>query len=237
MFSFMRDHLKVSHEHAVEHYLLHGRQTTELFCELVAEYGGARGPATLLEFASGYGCVTRFLIDACPNTDITCCDIHPAAVAFLQSEFGVDAVLSNKSPEQVSIDRTFDVVFVVSLFSHLPKATWTRWLRSISRCVAKGGLLIFTTHGYTSASANFASAEINDEGYWFHPASEQADIDPEEYGSTITTPKFVHKQVASIHDLRVVGHRPGGLQKNQDVYILKRLPPWRVLAPLDVSDS
>lgn len=230
MFTFMRDDLGYPHGRAVKEYLLHGRETTELLCKLLAEYGYATRPTSLLEFASGYGCVTRFLIDACPHVDVTCCDIHSAAVEFLQSNFGVKAVLSDSLPERLDLHRTFDVVFVVSLFSHLPKLSWTRWLRVISRRVKRGGILIFSTHGMTSADVAFGSPELDSEGYWFKPVSEQRDLNPFDYGSTITTEKFVRKQIATMRDLRLISFRPAGLRRNQDVYIVHRVPLWRDMA-------
>src|SRR3954465_14901161 len=63
MFSFMRDNLGLTYDEAVDGYFLHGRETTDLLCDLLAEYGRATRPTSLLEFASGYGCVTRFMID------------------------------------------------------------------------------------------------------------------------------------------------------------------------------
>jgi SAM-dependent methyltransferase len=202
------------------------QRSADLLCDLLAEYGRATRPTSLLEFASGYGCVTRFMIDACPHVDLTCCDIHPAAVSFLQAEFGVEAILSKSIPEELVIWRTFDVVFVISLFSHLPRHTWARWLRVIASRVKRGGLLIFSTHGMTSA-AQFNYPEIGEDGYWFHPLSEQTDINPFDYGSTITTEKFVRKQLGTMRDLRLLSFRPAALRRNQDIYVVRRLPLWQ----------
>jgi SAM-dependent methyltransferase len=226
MFTFMRDHLQLPHDEAVEGYLLHGRETTDLLRDLLAEYGRATRPTSLLEFASGYGCVTRFMIEACPQLDVTCCDIHAAAIEFLRSQFGVKAVLSDAIPEKFILRRKFDVVFVISLFSHLPKLSWTRWLRRISQRVKRGGLLIFSTHGLTSA-AHFNNPEIGEDGYWFHPVSEQNDLNPFDYGSTITTEAFVRKQLETMRDLQLLSFRPAALRRNQDIYIVHRLSLWR----------
>ena len=86
-------------------------------------------PFKLLEFASGYGCVTRH-IKKNPDYDVVSCDIHPQAVDFLRSRIDVKAIQSMHVPEEFAPVDKFDVVFALSFFSHMPKSSFGRWLRA-----------------------------------------------------------------------------------------------------------
>ena len=76
---------------------------------------------------------------------LTACDIHEQAIEFLQTAIEVDAVLSRTDPDDLSLPESFDVVFALSFFSHVPDGTWGRWLRKLYSALANDGLLIFTT--------------------------------------------------------------------------------------------
>ena len=80
------------------------------------------------------------------------------------------------------------------LFSHLPRSTWSRWLKVLFDAVEPGGLLVFTTHGVKAA--DFDHVQLDDEGYFFAPSSESTAIDGQEYGTTFTTEAFVLARIA-----------------------------------------
>ena len=51
------------------------------------------------------------------------------AVRFQEQMFGVNSLQSTTEPERFDCDRTFDCIFVASLFTHLPEATFFRRYR------------------------------------------------------------------------------------------------------------
>jgi 2-polyprenyl-3-methyl-5-hydroxy-6-metoxy-1,4-benzoquinol methylase len=173
---------------------------------------------SLLEFASGYGCVTRHL--AYSSADLWVCDIHPAAVSFLQRDLGVRAFLSSPFPEMLEVQRQFDVVFALSFFSHMPIQTWARWLVRLVQTTRPGGFVIFTTHGLKSRQ-HFARARIPPTGFWFAPVSEQHDLPTEQYGSTITTHDFVKRAIASIHGVKLIKFEEAAWWSLQNLYVLQ----------------
>ena len=123
---------------AVAAYLAGGRDSAMRLRGLIVEDLG-RDDVSLLEFAAGYGCVTRYLREVLPRAEITACDIHDEAVRFIEDRFRVKAVSSISDPDKLSLGRKFDVVFALSFFSHMPKHSWTRWLRALARHTAAGG--------------------------------------------------------------------------------------------------
>lgn len=176
---------------------------------------------SLLEFASGYGCVTRHLAKILPNTHVTSCDIHNEAVTFINETLDVKAIVSNTIPELFRTPEKYNAVFALSFFSHMPDITWGRWLAALSdKCIC-GGYLIFTTHGLQSMRC-FVDPVLDERGYWFNASSEQHDLDTKDYGQTIVTRDYVEKRVSACPELELVYYEEAGWWGHQDLYIVKK---------------
>ena len=80
---------------------------------------------------------------------------------------------------------------------------------------------MFTTHGLSSR-ALLNNPEIPADGFWFHPMSEQGDLETAEYGSTIVTPEFVIPEVRIQTGEEVFDHRAAFWWGHQDLWIVKR---------------
>lgn len=213
----------LTNEQAVKYYFHDGANSAKKLSNLLFSQLGLRRSAdtSLLEFASGYGCVTRHLIRELAPVTIVSCDIHEAACAFIESSIGVKAILSATKPENLGIkNNSFDVVFALSFFSHMPEHTWGRWLKSLFDKVKPGGYLIFTTHGMTTWE-NLGKPIISQGGIWFAPASEQKDLDVADYGSTIVTPEYVNRAVENILHQSVLRMDEADWWGHQDLYVVR----------------
>ncbi|MGQ8876876.1 class I SAM-dependent methyltransferase [Delftia sp. NA_296.1] len=178
--------------------------------------------ASVLEFASGHGRFTRHLVKALGAERVTVSDIVVDAVDFSQQTFGVKGFASASVPEQVRWPQQYELVFVLSLFSHLPRSTWTRWLQVLRDAVAPGGLLVFSTHGMKAA--DFDSVKLDDEGFFFAPSSESNAIDANEYGTAFTSEQFVLDRIAETWGADALRHRSlVHFWNHQDAYVLQRL--------------
>lgn len=208
---------------AVRYYFYDGMNSAKQLDGLVRELGiDVSAQSQLLEFASGYGCVTRHLKNHMPYAVCTSCDIHAAAVEFIIKEIGGRAIPSHSMPELLDTPRDFDVVFALSFFSHMPKTTWLRWLLSLYRGVKPGGYLIFTTQGIETATKYMGNPAIPDDGFWFSRQSEQHDLDTDEYGQTVVTEAFVRGQVAMLPRAQLIKFMPAYWWGHQDTYIVRR---------------
>ena len=194
IYDFLSKHAALGQD-PERYYFTDGRRSAERFVELIgrtASFGGR--PYSVLEFASGYGCVTRHLRNLLPAENIIACDIHAEAMQFIDREIGVRTMISTHSPADFDLGRRFDVVFALSFFSHMPDRTFGAWLAALFGHVEPGGRLIFTTHGAVSHRKLMPFAELSD-GYWFNPDSEQLDLEAAEYGTAISTPEYVSQQI------------------------------------------
>jgi SAM-dependent methyltransferase len=177
--------------------------------------------SSFLEFASGHGRFTRHLVKAIGAGRVTVSDVVSDAVVFSTQTFGVRGFQSSLVPEQVAFPHKFDVVFVLSLFSHLPKSTWSRWLKCLYGGVASGGVLVFSTHGIKAAKHD--NVTLDKEGFFFVPSSESSAIEVEQYGTTFTSEGFVMSQIEQTLGADVFRHK-ALLQfwNHQDAYVLRR---------------
>ena len=176
---------------------------------------------SFLEFASGHGRFTRHLVKALGSDRVTVSDVVPDAVDFSQRAFGVGGFTSTSAPEDVEWPQRYDVVFVLSLFSHLPRSTWARWLQRLYGAVAPGGVLVFTTHGARATA--FDKVTLDAEGFFFAPSSESNAIDRFEYGTTFTSEAFVRARIAeTVGADRLVQVAPVQFWNHQDAYVLAK---------------
>jgi len=211
-------------EEAVKYYFRDGANSANKLSELLFSQLGLRRTAdiSLLEFASGYGCVTRHLTNHLAPLSIVSCDIHEEACAFIESAIGIKTILSATKPEDLGVHSdSFDSVFALSFFSHMPDRTWGRWLKSLFDKVKPGGYLIFTTHGMTTWK-NIGRPPISDSGIWFAPSSEQKDLDVADYGCTIVTPEYVKQVIGNELHQDVLLMIEADWWGHQDLFVVKK---------------
>jgi SAM-dependent methyltransferase len=207
---------------ALEDYYTTGRTSAQNLRDILAE-DTTLGPGSnfqLLEFASGYGCVTRHLAELFPSMTLTSCDIHSQAIDFISKEMKVDTAISNLEPEQFTLGRQFDVVFALSFFTHMPDRTYGPWMQALFRHVRPGDYFIFTASG-DKVIAQTPTA-ISHEGFGFFTHSEQGDLDAEEYGSTLSTPFYVTRRIHRLLQAPLVSLRTAYWWARQDTYVVKR---------------
>ena len=174
-----------------------------------------------LEFASGHGRFTRHLAKLLGPDRVTVSDVVADGVGFAQEKFGVQGFVSVTKPEQLQAPRLYDTVFVLSLFTHLPRSTWNAWLQALWNVVAPGGLLIFTTHGAKATA--YDQITLDSKGFFFAPVSESTAIDQQEYGMTFTSEAFVRQQIDVVMGGdKLVAFSPVHFWNHQDAFVLRR---------------
>jgi SAM-dependent methyltransferase len=208
-------------EQAIAYYFSDGAESARKLEEILMRNTafGRSGRYSLLEFASGYGMVTRHLGRQLAGADIVSCDIHDQAVTFINDTLRSSAVLSRHVPEELTLNRQFDVVFALSFFSHMPEATFGRWLQALFSVVLPGGILVFTTHGLASQKI-FGDVALSESGFAFMPSSEQGDLAGTEYGSSISTPDYVIGELYRRLRAPICEFRHAYWWGHQDLYVV-----------------
>jgi methyltransferase family protein len=207
-----------------QYYFFDGDRSAQRLDGLIRQYHPKAGSdrLALLEFASGYGCVSRHLRKMGDRYDLVACDIHPQAIDFLRERLDLSAVLSRSRPRDFVLDQSFDIVFALSFFSHMPDRRFGDWIEALFASLAEDGLLIFTTHG-REAHTDMGRPALHPDGYWFAPVSEQRDIPTDEYGSMVATPFYVMERIARCPGAAAVFFHEAFWWGKQDLYIVRNV--------------
>lgn len=155
----------------------------------------------ILDFACGFGRLLNLLVRVVPPERIRAAEIQPEAVSFVADRFGVEAMLSTDRPGDFDPGRRFDLIWVASLFSHLPPGLFQRWLGRLAELLTPDGVLLFTVHDQALLPDGMP---MPSEGVLFIAGSENPDLDPSRYGTTFVTEAYVRAAV----DEAVGGDRP-----------------------------
>lgn len=169
----------------------------------------------LLDFASGYGRVTRYAVRDVPPERIWVADIYARGVRFQEETFGVHGLVSQADPERFECAETFDAILVSSLFTHLPEATFRAWFRRLYGCLNPGGMLLFSVHDQDLLAPG---RKLPPSGLLFDPSSESGSLPAEQYGTTYVDEPFVRRVLAELAPGASVHRIPRGLNNFQDLY-------------------
>jgi SAM-dependent methyltransferase len=182
-------------------------------------FGGLENVNALLDFASGYGRLTRHLLQRLPADRITVSDILAEAVAFQQTQFGVRGIVSATKPVEFECDERFDVIFAASLFTHLPRTTFGAWLQKLASLLTPRGVLIFTTHSIASFEWS-TGVPPADRDFDFAALEYSRFLDPNEYGNTYVGDHALRDIVRAVIGEHSLLRLPHGLSNGQDLNIL-----------------
>ena len=100
----------------------------------------------ILDYACGFGRVLRWLRAAFPSARIVAADADAKAVAAVKEIFNVDAFALDLTLQE-DIGRDFDLIWMGSLATHLPREQLNAVLARLSSLLSSRGILIATTHG------------------------------------------------------------------------------------------
>jgi len=206
MFRVAREAAHGNRDQALVDYFRAGRSAARIFGRLLgplraSKDGGTDRPLRVLDFASGWGRVTRFLAAALPDVELTVSDISTRAVAFQREVLGVRGFVSATRPEELAVpdearpEDGFDAVLAGSLFTHLPQSTFDSWLRRLFGLVAPGGVLAVSTHPEERLPEAF-SMPVS--GLFYETASEIPELDAAHYGRTWVTPERMERAIAAV---------------------------------------
>ena len=103
-----------------------------------------------MDYGCGYGRVYRAFPVMFPKAELAAVDLMEKAVTFCASTFGGTPIHSKEDFTTYLGDEPFDVVWLGSVFTHLPASSWHKLLAQLAAHTRKGGAVIFTAHGKTA---------------------------------------------------------------------------------------
>lgn len=214
----------------VAEYVTGARQFVNILERSLSEAGRDwRSIDKCLEVGCGYGRIIRELRKRVAPRNIYASDVIDEGARFSASEFGVHHMpVLEKAGEKY--DETFDLIYLLSVYTHLRGDMIAENLHKATRCLKPGGILVFTTHGQGSAD----TAERYDQ-YWLDKGKlldgmerngyyyERYPYYYDEYGLTWMTKKATVNLVGRIApELELVSHHPMDVDGHQNVFVYRK---------------
>lgn len=123
-----------------ESFVRLGRTAAETVLALVERHGGARDQ--VLEFGVGCGRVARWLIPQVGR--FAGCDVNSRLLGWSRANLTGEFARNRLTPPLGFADRRFDLVYALSVFTHMHDANARAWLAELARVTRPGGLAVLS---------------------------------------------------------------------------------------------
>jgi SAM-dependent methyltransferase len=218
---------------SVERYLRSGQATTEQFLALAATHVGRVDDLRWMELGCGYGRLIRHLVARVPPAQVSVTDVDPRGVDFCAAEFRVSGYRSDRPSDELELPAV-DVLYAVSVVSHLDVHDVDALVRLILRTVRANGVALVSTHGPSTLDHLESygpgwppmrpeiGAQLSEKGWAF---LQYPGVGPR-YGLAWHEPEWLTARIRQLGGDEVAGVEvlPRGLEAHQDLYVVRRAP-------------
>jgi SAM-dependent methyltransferase len=204
---------------SLSHYLAVATQQYRVVEKIkTALFANTKKPLKFLDFACGYGRLQRLMsLQASPEC-LWVSDINNSALDYVANTFGVNRIASSANPDNFVTAEKFDVIWVASLFSHLPQHLCEAWLERLSQCLTPNGVLCFSVHDERLLPDTHS---LPSSGFYYLAQSEDSTLDTSIYGTAYVNEHYVGNTIKKLNSASFDYHRiPKGLANEQDIYII-----------------
>jgi SAM-dependent methyltransferase len=109
---------------------------------------------SVLDFGCGCGRIIRHW-KKYKGTQLVGLDYNPVFLDFCQNAFPFAKFGKNDFDQSlICKNETFDFIYAISVFTHLPENLQTFWMNELERVLKPGGYIYFTTHGKSRINAS-----------------------------------------------------------------------------------
>lgn len=185
-----------------------------------------RAQRAVLDFGCGCGRTLLWLSDLAPEARLVGTDTDRRAIRWCRRHLPfAEFTINGDEPPLPYADAEFDFAYAISVFTHLDEERQFQWLAELRRVVQPGGILIVSLHNAKTWSDRLpAEGEetLAREGVLFMRDDYWRRSFPSWYQTAIHTPTYVKDRYRRYFD--VVEHLPRGLNRDQDLVVMKRRP-------------
>ena len=126
----------------------------------------------VLDFGCGCGRIAKHLGRLWPNARMYGVDVDTGAIEWCKSHLPGEYRVLNAADRLPFVDGSFDIVYAISIFTHMNEEEQFLWLSEAHRVLAQDGLFVATTHSTGLAYARpdlseQARATLSTEGFGF----------------------------------------------------------------------
>lgn len=201
-------------------FLAAGQRATASLLDAYGKIDAQPGRPSVLDFGCGCGRVARHLLERFPEIAFAGVDVDADAIAWCTANLRGDYRTIAPAPPIPFEDSSFDVVYVVSVFTHLDETGQDAWLAELHRLLRPDGVLLASTHSpiLTFERPDLSEAQhrtLQETGFLFAPSP--GDFNSQ---SAFHSLEYLQRHWSRWFDL--VAHQTYGLAGYQDLGVFRR---------------
>lgn len=209
---------------AAGQFHLTGRRVAEQIAGILARAGLPLGRhARILDFGCGPGRVISAIKDMHPQAELFGSDIDGEAIGWARAnlEDVGDFRVNGPAPPLPFADESFDLIYSISIFTHLPEDMQHGMLAELRRILKPGGVLLTTKldPGAYDLPDDVRAKGVND-GFVYWGDADATEGLPGFYRLAYHTEAYVRRVWAKYFDVLHVGSHD--LNNTQDAVLLRR---------------
>ncbi|PQJ80395.1 class I SAM-dependent methyltransferase [Polaribacter porphyrae] len=203
-------------------FYTNGKPTAEWLINHISEFKKIEN-LSILDWGCGTGRVIRHLPNILEHSNLIFgTDYNKKYVKWCSENLnGIQFKLNDLKPPLDFENNSMDVIYGISIFTHLSERLHFSWMKELTRVLKNKGILFLTTHG------NVHSFKLLDEEKTAYNSGKLVIHNYKKEGNRLfasyQSPKFF-KDLCARNNLEILKHIPGAIRNNQpqqDVWILK----------------
>ena len=201
---------------------LGGRSICDDILDTTVMYqAGLTRDSRVLDFGCGCGRVLRHFAPQCPAL-INGVDIDMEGIAWCSANLGMAATFSQTQewPPLPFGAGSFDLIYSISVFTHLPEKMQDAWLAELRRVAKPGALLLLTVHAPNMIPGGNAEAEkqMTEHGF-LHILNDITDGLPDFYRTAFHSEQYIRSEWGKL--LHIEAFVPKGMNDHQDLVVAR----------------
>jgi SAM-dependent methyltransferase len=145
---------------AWDYYKRSGEGTASFLKEVANKYLPQFSSLSIYEWGCGPARVIRHLSTLFNKASIAGSDYNTATIEWCSQNISrVNFVVNGLNPPLTYEDQKFDMVYCISVFTHLSEETGKNWMKELIRILKPNGVLVFSTLGNSSYQTELLPSE------------------------------------------------------------------------------
>ena len=205
------------------YYKASGEETARFYYRLFNDHWSfpEKNETRILEWGCGAARILRHLKENNPQESVhlSGTDYNPQTIRWCNNAIeGVEFQLNDLDPPLPFEDNYFDIVYCLSVFTHLSLDKTQEWLSELGRVTKPGGLISFSTQG------DACRGKLNDEETTSYtqgkPIVRNSEVEGKKYFSVFHPPQYIKDKLVKGYEILKA---PSAEEQEigQDVWLIK----------------
>ncbi|MEM9022461.1 MAG: class I SAM-dependent methyltransferase, partial [Bacteroidota bacterium] len=213
--------------HGVPHldsFLSVGKNCTESIEKALAHVGrDFNAMGRVLDFGCGCGRTLLWWGKKGVKPELFGTDIEPESIAWCQQHLDfVTTGVNQGDPPLAYPDNHFDLIYAISVFTHLKETHQDAWLQELQRVTAPNGIVLLSLHGqyYCERLPEPFLSTWKEKGIVYIKTDEMRSYFPEWYQATYHAREYIETHYAKFFE--VAAYLPYGMNNDHDLVVLRK---------------